>query len=158
VGTGLLSCCLPPKQRKTLMNLRQVIKGGIHTQTRRLIGGIYGVYHRDGHRSHDIHTEFHNDWFRCSKVNNGGTTGTQTRRSCISLLSRFPHETSMLNIEYFLHHITMNLQWKGHTYPVGQFPPCGIYVRPPLWSSGQSSWLQIRRPGFDSRHYQGKKE
>jgi hypothetical protein len=26
--------------------------------------------------------------------------------------------------------------------------------RPPLWSSGQSSWLQIRRPGFDSRHYQ----
>jgi hypothetical protein len=25
-------------------------------------------------------------------------------------------------------------------------------IRPPLWSSGQSSWLQIRRPGFDSRH------
>jgi hypothetical protein len=25
---------------------------------------------------------------------------------------------------------------------------------PPLWSS---SWLQIRRPGFDSRHYQKKK-
>jgi hypothetical protein len=31
-------------------------------------------------------------------------------------------------------------------------------VRPPLWSSGQSSWLQIRRPGFDSRHYHGKKK
>jgi hypothetical protein len=29
-------------------------------------------------------------------------------------------------------------------------------TRPPLWSSGQSSWLQIRRPGFDSRHYQKK--
>jgi hypothetical protein len=28
--------------------------------------------------------------------------------------------------------------------------------RPPLWSSGQSSWLQIRRPGFDSLHYQKK--
>jgi hypothetical protein len=28
---------------------------------------------------------------------------------------------------------------------------------PPLWSSGLSSWLQIRRPGFDSRHYQKKK-
>jgi hypothetical protein len=27
---------------------------------------------------------------------------------------------------------------------------------PPLWSSGQSSWLQIQRPGFDSRHYQKK--
>jgi hypothetical protein len=34
-----------------------------------------------------------------------------------------------------------------------------VYSRgPPLWSSGQSSWLQIRRPGFDSRHYQKKKE
>jgi hypothetical protein len=30
--------------------------------------------------------------------------------------------------------------------------------RPPLWSSGQSSWLQIWRPGFDSRHYQKKKK
>jgi hypothetical protein len=30
-------------------------------------------------------------------------------------------------------------------------------VRPPLWSSGQTSWLQIRRPGFDSLHYQKKK-
>jgi hypothetical protein len=28
---------------------------------------------------------------------------------------------------------------------------------PPLWSSGQSSWLQIRMPGFDSRLYQEKK-
>jgi hypothetical protein len=26
-----------------------------------------------------------------------------------------------------------------------------------LWSSGQSSWLQIQRPEFDSRHYQKKK-
>jgi hypothetical protein len=26
--------------------------------------------------------------------------------------------------------------------------------RPPPWSSGQSSRLQIRRPGFDYRHYQ----
>jgi hypothetical protein len=29
-----------------------------------------------------------------------------------------------------------------------------INVLPPLWSSGQSSWLEIQRPGFDSRHYQ----
>jgi hypothetical protein len=28
---------------------------------------------------------------------------------------------------------------------------------PPLWSSGQSSWLQIYRTRFDSRHYQNKK-
>jgi hypothetical protein len=26
--------------------------------------------------------------------------------------------------------------------------------RLPLWSSGQSSWLQIQRSGFDSRRYQ----
>jgi hypothetical protein len=32
-----------------------------------------------------------------------------------------------------------------------------LYIRPPLWSSGQSSWLQIQRPGFDSRHYQKKR-
>jgi hypothetical protein len=32
-----------------------------------------------------------------------------------------------------------------------------IIIRPPLRSSGQSSWLHIRRPGFDSRHYQKKK-
>jgi hypothetical protein len=31
---------------------------------------------------------------------------------------------------------------------------CVILYRLPLWSSGRSSWLQIRRPGFDSRHYQ----
>jgi hypothetical protein len=29
-----------------------------------------------------------------------------------------------------------------------------LYRIPPLWSSGQSSWLQIERPGFYSRHYQ----
>jgi hypothetical protein len=27
-------------------------------------------------------------------------------------------------------------------------------VRPPLWSSGQRSWLQIQRSGFDFRRYQ----
>jgi hypothetical protein len=26
--------------------------------------------------------------------------------------------------------------------------------RPPLWSTDQSSWLQIQRSGFDSRQYQ----
>jgi hypothetical protein len=35
------------------------------------------------------------------------------------------------------------------------FPNTG-FMGPPLWSSGQSSWLQIRRPGFDSRSYQKK--
>jgi hypothetical protein len=26
-------------------------------------------------------------------------------------------------------------------------------TKPPLWSSGQSSWLQVQRSGFDSRRY-----
>jgi hypothetical protein len=32
-----------------------------------------------------------------------------------------------------------------------------VYMQPgglPLWSSGQSTWLQIQRSGFDSRFYQ----
>jgi hypothetical protein len=29
-----------------------------------------------------------------------------------------------------------------------------IFPRPPLWSSGQSFWLQTQRSGFDSQHYQ----
>jgi hypothetical protein len=37
------------------------------------------------------------------------------------------------------------------------FKDASIYIRPHLWSSGQSSLLQIRRPGFDSLHYQKKK-
>jgi hypothetical protein len=40
---------------------------------------------------------------------------------------------------------------------VFHFYPVFLAWRPPLWSSGQSFWLQIRRPGFDSRHYQQNK-
>jgi hypothetical protein len=38
--------------------------------------------------------------------------------------------------EYFVYHICKSLN------------------RPPLWSSGQSFWLQIQRSVFDSRYYQ----
>jgi hypothetical protein len=41
--------------------------------------------------------------------------------------------------------------FRPHTFCVPD-----IIHRPPLWSCGQSSWLHIRRPGFDSRHYQKK--
>jgi hypothetical protein len=40
--------------------------------------------------------------------------------------------------------------WKES--PIG-YDSSWILQRPPLWSSGQSSWLQIQRPGFDSRRY-----
>jgi hypothetical protein len=29
-----------------------------------------------------------------------------------------------------------------------------VFLWPPLWSSGQSTWLQIQSSGFDFRHYQ----
>jgi hypothetical protein len=45
-----------------------------------------------------------------------------------------------------------------HNLDLYQFADVSEERGPPLWSSGQSSWLQIRRPGFDSRHYQKKKE
>jgi hypothetical protein len=32
-----------------------------------------------------------------------------------------------------------------------------VRLRPPLWSGGQSSWLQIRKYVFDSQHYHEKK-
>jgi hypothetical protein len=34
---------------------------------------------------------------------------------------------------------------------------CGCLRGLPLWSSSQSSWIQIWSPGFDSWHYQKKK-
>jgi hypothetical protein len=39
------------------------------THTDRLIGGIYEIRHRVGFCCHVIHTNFHKDWFRHSKVN-----------------------------------------------------------------------------------------
>jgi hypothetical protein len=33
-----------------------------------LLGRIYELHHSDGLRGHDIHTKFHKDQFRCSKV------------------------------------------------------------------------------------------
>jgi hypothetical protein len=56
--------------------------------------------------------------------------------SCLRIISVFYSVTINLIFEVFFQNITAH--W------------------PILWSSCQSSWLQIRRPGFDSRHYQKK--
>jgi hypothetical protein len=62
---------------------------------------------------------------------------------------------------------SLNRRLPQEWYPFSVSTYCVIFyccniAGPPLWSSGQSSWLQIRRPGFDSRHYQifwgGKKK
>jgi hypothetical protein len=48
--------------------------------------------------------------------------------------------------------IEITLKGKYKLYVVQLY---SFYIhQPPLWSSGQSSWLQIQRFGFDSRHYQ----
>jgi hypothetical protein len=41
-----------------------------------------------------------------------------------------------------------------HTYSYFILNCVLLLSRQPLWPSGQSSWLQIRRPAFDSRRYQ----
>jgi hypothetical protein len=45
---------------------------------------------------------------------------------------------------------------EAQRWPIAILVECLHYFGPPLWSSGQSSWLQIRRPWFDSWHYQKK--
>jgi hypothetical protein len=53
--------------------------GGIHIQIYRLMGGICEVCSWDGLRCHDVHTKFHKDWFRHSKVIRGDS---QTHKQC----------------------------------------------------------------------------
>jgi hypothetical protein len=48
----------------------------------------------------------------------------------------------------------MNNVMKLHVNSVSDNFLIRVNIRPPLWSSGQGSWLQIQRSGFDSRHYQ----
>jgi hypothetical protein len=49
-------------------------------------------------------------------------------------------------------HSTKNMKFPCLRFKEQSFP-CLIYCLP-LWSSSQSSWLQIQRSGFDSRRYQ----
>jgi hypothetical protein len=51
-------------------------------------------------------------------------------------------------------HMECPLLSPGYQISMDIFFFCRYLNRPPLWSSGQSSWLQIQRSGFDSRRYQ----
>jgi hypothetical protein len=55
-------------------------------------------------------------------------------------------EPLQIHCAYFLIH-----DWPQVSYPEIKIIGCS---GPPLWSSGQSSWLWIQRSGFDSRRYQ----
>jgi hypothetical protein len=61
IGTGIQAIL-----RSDLRNLR-----GCNFS---IIGGFYYLHLWDELRCHDIHTKFHNDWFRHSKINKGGYT------------------------------------------------------------------------------------
>jgi hypothetical protein len=53
-----------------------------------------------------------------------------------------------------IHNVVLYLpQRQISLYLYHLFSFCLLFFRPPLWSSGQSSWLQIQRSGVDSRRY-----
>jgi hypothetical protein len=89
-------------------------------------------------------------------------------------VSTFPHSASLKYILMVFCHLFLVFQvfffsfkfWKpnfvyiSHLFRTRYIAIYLIFFLRPLWSSGQSSWLQIRRLGFDSQHYQifwGKK-
>jgi hypothetical protein len=76
---------------------------------------------------------------------------TNIQAPCIQR-SLFEHLTQLESICYesdsgSVSQDMARLLWKQKVFCLPTLQPW-----PPLWSSGQSSWLQIRRPGFDSRH------
>jgi hypothetical protein len=53
------------------------------------------------------------------------------------------------------YHLALHLQhYTNKTNKLHGFSPQAKNTDRPLWSSGQSSWLQIQRSWYDSRHYQ----
>jgi hypothetical protein len=61
----------------------------------------------------------------------------------------------MLGHHFETHRVRYSLiTWNTEHFYIYIYIFIYIWLRLPLWSSGQSSWLQIRRPRFDFRHYQ----
>jgi hypothetical protein len=77
----------------------------MYIQTHRIIGGTYEVRRRDALRCHDVHTKFHEDWFRHSKVDWGrGFIDTQ-HGELIKLLSCFQNTESRLKMNHWNLHV-----------------------------------------------------
>jgi hypothetical protein len=68
----------------------------------------------------------------------------QTTFLILKNLSRLMRSPSCVSVNPY--HVLLN-SWDSLLEP-------GIYFMTGLWSSGQSSWLQIQRSEFDSRRYQ----
>jgi hypothetical protein len=69
---------------------------------------------------------------------------------------QIPGTSWNLKVQYYVQKSKQLISKLSQINP-GHIPILFLYDRSPLWSSGQSSSLQIGRPGFDSRHYQKKK-
>jgi hypothetical protein len=79
-------------------------------QTHRLMGVIYEVHRFDGLRCHDIHTEFHNNWYSHSKVD----ISMYCLNMCLQELMKNVVKTSgiLVNIQ-----LTYLLNTKRECYP-----------------------------------------
>jgi hypothetical protein len=64
-----------------------------------------------------------------------------------SMVKVYPYSSTCLQ------GVMLNYLSKRMNLPLTYFNSVTPTLRPPLWSSGQSSWLQIKRFGFDSRGY-----
>jgi hypothetical protein len=60
------------------------------------MGGIYEVRRRDGLKCHNIHTKFHTDWFRHSKVDGGGGGFTDSMVLAVAYFLFFQNKESRL--------------------------------------------------------------
>jgi hypothetical protein len=69
---------------------------------------------------------------------------------CYFLYCNFKHAYYFQDLA--LEHLQSNRIYKSVTMVYSNIIITVLW--PPLWSSGQGSWLQIQKSGFDSRHYQ----
>jgi hypothetical protein len=77
--------------------------------------------------------------------------------TAISLIPRDPEEDLDVCVDGILIQLLYFLDMCQHVFFSPNYLRLFQRLGPTLWSSGQSSWLEIRSTGFDSRHYQKKK-
>jgi hypothetical protein len=85
------------------------------------------------------------------------STGKVFEKVILEIVKRHIRENNLLNASQFgfrARHSTTLQCMRLADHLALHFNNNMSTAGPPLRSSGQSSWLQIRRTGFDSRHYQ----
>jgi hypothetical protein len=115
----------------------------MHIQIHRLTGEIYEVCRWDGLRCHDIHTKFHKDWFRHSKIDRADTQ-TQT--------SWWSHEPFFFQN----HKISVPILLVSYRGPNTGYPKVS---RNFFWNIMRCSLLKVNRRfgGTYRLHLQGRK-